>query len=108
MKIKVQCSGAKAMDEIGEIWDEDVGKGFTSVIILVIEVLEMSQQVLEKKMNPTVVIQTDRQAVEDDTRMFGDNVFTKFDNMVTVRKVIQGLDLAPEITLDAVSTVTTT
>merc|ERR1719511_589993 len=101
-EITVQHPAAKTMIEIARTQDEEVGDGTTSVIILAAEVLGISHQFLEEKMHPTVVIQAYRQALED----------------VAVRKVIQSCvgtkfiakwsDLACDIALDAVKTVTTT
>lgn len=119
-EITVQHPAAKTMIEIARTQDEEVGDGTTSVIVLAAEVLGTSQQFLEEKMHPTVVIQAYRQALEDAAAMLRDTVSTKIDmeDTVAVRKVIQSCvgtkfiakwsDLACDIALDAVKTVTTT
>jgi len=119
-EITVQHPAAKTMIEIARTQDEEVGDGTTSVIVLAAEVLGISHQFLEEKMHPTVVIQAYRQALEDAAVMLRDNVSTKIDmdDTVAVRKVIQSCvgtkfiakwsDLACDIALDAVKTVTTT
>merc|ERR1712115_593007 len=119
-EITVQHPAAKTMIEIARTQDEEVGDGTTSVIVLAAQVLGISHQFLEEKMHPTVVIQAYRQALEDAAVMLRDNVSTKIDmdDTVAVRKVIQSCvgtkfiakwsDLACDIALDAVKTVTTT
>merc|ERR1719369_2214334 len=76
--------------------------------------------ILREKMHPTVVIQAYRQALEDAAVLLRDNVSTKIDleDAVAVRKVIQSCvgtkfiakwsDLACDIAMDAVKTVTMT
>merc|ERR1711936_510610 len=106
--------------EIARTQDEEVGDGTTSVIVLAAEMLGVSHQFLEEKMHPTVVIQAYRQALEDAAVILRDNVSTKIDldDAVAVRKVIQSCvgtkfiakwsDLACDIAMDAVKTVTMT
>merc|ERR1712173_339413 len=89
-------------------------------IVLAAEMLGVSHQFLEEKMHPTVVIQAYRQALEDAAVILADNVSTKIDldDAVAVRKVIQSCvgtkfiakwsDLACDIAMDAVKTVTMT
>ena len=55
-EITVQHPAAKSMIEIARTQDEEVGDGTTSVIVLAAEVLGVSQQFLEDKMHPTVII----------------------------------------------------
>jgi len=119
-EITVQHPAAKTMIEIARTQDEEVGDGTTSVIVLAAEVLGVSHQFLEEKMHPTVVIQAYRQALEDAAVLLRDNVSTKIDleDAVAVRKVIQSCvgtkfiakwsDLACDIAMDAVKTVTMT
>merc|ERR1712180_479622 len=119
-EITVQHPAAKTMIEIARTQDEEVGDGTTSVIVLAAEVLGISHQFLEEKMHPTVVIQAYRQALEDAAVILADNVSTKIDldDAVAVRKVIQSCvgtkfiakwsDLACDIAMDAVKTVTMT
>merc|ERR1719220_2716328 len=117
-EITVQHPAAKTMIEIARTQDEEVGDGTTSVIVLAAEVLGVSQQFLEEKMHPTVVIQAYRQALEDAAVILKDTVATPIDmdDKVAVRKVIQSCvgtkfiakwsDLACDIAMDAVKTVT--
>merc|ERR1719334_2436150 len=119
-EITVQHPAAKTMIEIARTQDEEVGDGTTSVIVLAAEMLGVSPQFLEEKMHPTVVIQAYRQALEDAAVILRDNVSTKIDldDAVAVRKVIQSCvgtkfiakwsDLACDIAMDAVKTVTMT
>merc|ERR1712002_1057285 len=117
-EITVQHPAAKTMIEIARTQDEEVGDGTTSVIVLAAEVLGISHQFLEEKMHPTVVIQAYRQALEDAATILRETVATPIDmdDKVAVRKVIQSCvgtkfiakwsDLACDIALDAVKTVT--
>merc|ERR1719273_748162 len=119
-EITVQHPAAKTMIEIARTQDEEVGDGTTSVIVLAAEMLGVSHQFLEEKMHPTVVIQAYRQALEDAAVILKDNVATKIDldDATAVRKVIQSCvgtkfiakwsDLACDIAMDAVKTVTMT
>merc|ERR1711994_71226 len=119
-EITVQHPAAKTMIEIARTQDEEVGDGTTSVIIMAAEVLGISHQFLEEKIHPTVIIQAYRQALEDAAVILADNVSTKIDldDAVAVRKVIQSCvgtkfiakwsDLACDIAMDAVKTVTMT
>merc|ERR1719273_1649713 len=117
-EITVQHPAAKTMIEISRTQDEEVGDGTTSVIVLAAETLGVSQQFLEEKMHPTVIIQAYRQALEDAAALLRDNVSTPIDmeDKLAVRKVIQSCvgtkfiakwsDLACDIAMDAVKTVT--
>merc|ERR1719369_1196551 len=117
-EITVQHPAAKTMIEIARTQDEEVGDGTTSVIVLAAEVLGISQQFLEEKMHPTVIIQAYRQALEDAANILRETVATPIDmdDKVAVRKVIQSCvgtkfiakwsDLACDIAMQAVKTVT--
>jgi len=118
-EITVQHPAGKTMIEIARTQDEEVGDGTTSVIVLAAEVLGVSQQFLEEKMHPTVIIQAYRQALEDAANILRDKVATPIDldNKAEVRKVVQSCvgtkfiakwsDLACDIAMDAVKTVST-
>merc|ERR1711874_728284 len=73
-EITVQHPAAKSMIEIARTQDEEVGDGTTSVIVLAAEVLGVSQQFLEDKMHPTVIINAYRQALEDAVTMLEEKV----------------------------------
>merc|ERR1711936_1475177 len=73
-EITVQHPAAKTMIEIARTQDEEVGDGTTSVIVLASEVLGVSQQFLEDKMHPTLIISAYRQALEDAVRILEDQV----------------------------------
>merc|ERR1719221_2081731 len=75
-EITVQHPAAKTMIEIARTQDEEVGEGTTSVIIMAAEVLGVSQQFLEEKIHPTVIIQAYRQALEDAVNMMRETVAT--------------------------------
>lgn len=118
-EITVQHPAGKTMIEIARTQDEEVGDGTTSVIVLAAEVLGVSQQFLEEKMHPTVIIQAYRQALEDAANILREKVATPIDldNKAEVRKVVQSCvgtkfiakwsDLACDIAMDAVKTVST-
>jgi len=119
-EITVEHPAAKTMIEIARTQDEEVGDGTTSVIVLAAEVLGVSQQFLDEKMHPTVIIQAYRQALEDAALILRDSVATPIDmeNKAEVRKVVQSCvgtkfiakwsDLACDIAMEAVKTVSMT
>ena len=90
-EITVQHPAAKTMIEIARTQDEEVGDGTTSVIVLAAEVLGVSQQFLEDKMHPTVIINAYRQALEDAVTMLEEKVAFDVDinNEGEMIKVIQ-------------------
>merc|ERR1711953_1091415 len=116
-EITVQHPAAKTMIEIARTQDEEVGDGTTSVIVLAAEVLGVSQQFLEDKMHPSVIINAYRQALEDAVTMLEEKVSFDVDinNEAEMIKVIQSCigtkfisrwaDLACQIALRAVKTV---
>merc|ERR1711983_576167 len=116
-EITVQHPAAKTMIEIARTQDEEVGDGTTSVIVLAAEVLGVSQQFLEDKMHPTVIISAYRQALEDAVDVLENKVAFDVDinNEKEMIKVIQSCigtkfisrwaDLACQISLRAVKTV---
>merc|ERR1711988_1255293 len=116
-EITVRHPAAKSMIEIARTQDEEVGDGTTSVIVLAAEVLGVSQQFLEDKMHPTVIINAYRQALEDAVTMLEEKVSFDVDinNEAEMIKVIQSCigtkfisrwaDLACQIALRAVKTV---
>merc|ERR1719205_424945 len=116
-EITVQHPAAKTMIEIARTQDEEVGDGTTSVIVLAAEVLGVSQQFLEDKMHPTVIISAYRQALEDAVDVLENKVAFDVDinNEKAMIKVIQSCigtkfisrwaDLACQIALRAVKTV---
>merc|ERR1712227_1134975 len=122
------CLGPRAMlkmlmDPMGGIVMTNDGNAILREITVqhpAAKMLGVSHQFLEEKMHPTVVIQAYRQALEDAAVILRDNVATKIDldDAVAVRKVIQSCvgtkfiakwsDLACDIAMDAVKTVTMT
>jgi len=116
-EITVQHPAAKTMIEIARTQDEEVGDGTTSVIVLASEVLGVSQQFLEDKMHPTLIISAYRQALEDAIVILEDQVAFDVDikDEKAMIKVIQSCigtkfisrwaDLACQIALRAVKTV---
>merc|ERR1712045_657830 len=116
-EITVQHPAAKTMIEIARTQDEEVGDGTTSVIVLAAEVLGVSQQFLEDKMHPTVIISAYRQALEHAVDVLENKVAFDVDinDEKEMIKVIQSCigtkfisrwaDLACQIALRAVKTV---
>merc|ERR1711988_658144 len=116
-EITVRHPAAKTMIEIARTQDEEVGDGTTSVIVLAAEVLGVSQQFLEDKMHPTLIISAYRQALEDAVKILEDQVAFDVDinDEKEMIKVIQSCigtkfisrwaDLACQIALRAVKTV---
>lgn len=116
---QVQHPAGKTLIEIARTQDEEVGDGTTSVIVLAAEILGVSQQFLEDKVHPTLIIQAYRQALEDAVALLQDEVAFGIDlnDEKEVRRVIQSCigtkflskwsDLACQIAIDAVRTVKT-
>merc|ERR1740128_840966 len=116
-EITTSISAAKTMIEIARTQDEEVGDGTTSVIVLAAEMLVVSQQFLEEKMHPTVIIKAYRQALEDAAELLREKVATPIDmdDKEQMKKVIQSCigtkfiakwsDLACNIAMEAVKTV---
>jgi len=118
-EITVQHPAAKHLIEIARTQDEEVGDGTTSVVILAGEMLAVSEQFLEAKMHPIVIIQAFRQALDDALEVL-DSLSVKIDfndeeKVVDVIRSCIGTkflgqygDLACKIALQAVKTITTT
>merc|ERR1719414_1589263 len=116
-EITVQHPAAKTMIEIARTQDEEVGDGTTSVIVLAAEVLGVSQQFLEDKMHPTVIINAYRQALEDAVTMLEEKVAFDVDindekemikvihSCIGTKFISRWADLACQIALRAVKTV---
>ncbi len=117
-EITVQHPAGKTLIEIARTQDEEVGDGTTSVIVLAAEVLAVSHQFISDKMHPTLVIQAYRQALEDMVEILKEKVSFQVDlnNLEELKKVVHSCigtkfisrwaDLAVEIAIDAVKTVT--
>ncbi|KAK0085697.1 hypothetical protein PV325_004580 [Microctonus aethiopoides] len=116
-EITVQHPAGKSMIEIARTQDEEVGDGTTSVIVLAGEILGASEQFLEQKIHPTVIIRAYRQLLEDTIEILQDKISINLDvndrdKLVEVVKSCVGTkfigrwsDLACQIALDAVHTV---
>ncbi|KAK9707924.1 TCP-1/cpn60 chaperonin family [Popillia japonica] len=119
-EITVQHPAAKSMIEIARTQDEEVGDGTTSVIVLAGEMLAAAEQFLEQQMHPTVIIRQYRQALEDMIKVLEGPLSVPVDKndkaaLANVVKSCIGTkfiskwgDLAVNIALDAVNTVTLT
>ncbi|XP_022902315.2 T-complex protein 1 subunit gamma [Onthophagus taurus] len=119
-EIIVQHPAAKSMIEIARTQDEEVGDGTTSVTVLAGEMLVAAEQFLEQQMHPTIIIRQYRQALEDMIKLLEGPYSIPVDknNKAALANVIKGCigtkfisrwsDLAVNIALDAVNTVTLT
>ncbi|CAG9566260.1 unnamed protein product [Danaus chrysippus] len=117
-EITVQHPAAKSMIEIARTQDEEVGDGTTSVIVLAGEMLAVAEQFLAQNIHPTVIIREYRQALEDAVQLLQDKISVPIDlnDREKLREVIHSCigtkyvgrwgDLAVDIALDAVNTVT--
>ncbi|CAH0725014.1 unnamed protein product, partial [Brenthis ino] len=117
-EITVQHPAAKTMIEIARTQDEEVGDGTTSVIVLAGEMLAVAEPFLAQNIHPTVIIREYRQALEDAVKLLQDKISIPIDlnDREKVKEVIRSCvgtkyigrwaDLAVDIALDAVSTVT--
>ncbi|CAG4935018.1 unnamed protein product [Colias eurytheme] len=117
-EITVQHPAAKSMIEIARTQDEEVGDGTTSVIVLAGEMLAVAEPFLAQNIHPTVIIREYRQALEDAIKLLQDKISIPVDlnDREKIREVIRSCvgtkyvgrwaDLAVDIALDAVNTVT--
>ncbi|EGC28804.1 hypothetical protein DICPUDRAFT_51646 [Dictyostelium purpureum] len=64
-EIDVTHPAAKSMIELSRAQDENVGDGTTSVVILASEILNSSEQFLEKKIHPHYIIKAFRMALDN-------------------------------------------
>ncbi|XP_025832859.1 T-complex protein 1 subunit gamma [Agrilus planipennis] len=117
-EITVQHPAAKSMIEIARTQDEEVGDGTTSVIVLAGEILTITEQFLQQQMHPTVIIRQYRQALDDIVTLIEGPLSVPVDK--NDRNAVAGVvkscigtkilskwdDLAVNIALDAVNTVT--
>ncbi|XP_052758435.1 T-complex protein 1 subunit gamma [Galleria mellonella] len=117
-EITVQHPAAKSMIEIARTQDEEVGDGTTSVIVLAGEMLAVAEQFLAQNIHPTVIIREYRQALEDAIQLLQDKISIPIDlndreklkevirSCVATKYIGRWSDLAVDIALDAVNTVT--
>ncbi|KAM3961653.1 chaperonin containing TCP1 subunit 3 [Aphomia sociella] len=117
-EITVQHPAAKTMIEIARTQDEEVGDGTTSVIVLAGEMLAVAEQFLVQNIHPTVIIREYRQALEDAVQLLQEKISIPIDlndrdklkevirSCVATKYIGRWADLAVDIALDAVNTVT--
>ncbi|XP_050349947.1 T-complex protein 1 subunit gamma [Nymphalis io] len=117
-EITVQHPAAKSMIEIARTQDEEVGDGTTSVIVLAGEMLAVAETFLAQNIHPTVIIREYRQALEDAVKLLQDKISIPIDlndrdklkevirSCVGTKYIGRWADLAVDIALDAVNTVT--
>ncbi|CAH8537668.1 unnamed protein product [Dicrocoelium dendriticum] len=117
-EITVEHPAAKSMIEIARTQDEEVGDGTTSVIILGGEMLGVAAPLLEKQIHPTKIIAAFRKGLDDILSSLRDNLSIPIDinnkdemnnlikSCIGTKFVNQWSDLACQIALDAVRTVT--
>ncbi|XP_041980645.1 T-complex protein 1 subunit gamma [Aricia agestis] len=117
-EITVQHPAAKTMIEIARTQDEEVGDGTTSVIVLAGEILAVAEPFLAQNIHPTVIIREYRQALEDAVQLLQEKISVPVDlnDREKLKEVIRSCigtkyigrwaDLAVDIALDAVNTVT--
>ncbi|XP_046966629.1 T-complex protein 1 subunit gamma [Vanessa cardui] len=117
-EITVQHPAAKTMIEIARTQDEEVGDGTTSVIVLAGEMLAVAEPFLAQNIHPTVIIREYRQALEDAVKLLEEKISIPIDlndrdklkevirSCVGTKYIGRWADLAVDIALDAVNTVT--
>ncbi|GAA51713.1 T-complex protein 1 subunit gamma, partial [Clonorchis sinensis] len=116
-EITVEHPAAKSMIEIARTQDEEVGDGTTSVIILGGEMLAVAAPCLEKQIHPTKIIAAFRKGLDDMLSALHDRLSVPVDSnnkeemyaiiksCVGTKFINQWSDLACQIALDAVKTV---
>ncbi|MGQ9680515.1 MAG: thermosome subunit beta [Candidatus Bathyarchaeia archaeon] len=63
-EMDVQHPAAKMMVEVSKTQDQEVGDGTTSVVIIAGELLNMAQDLMDKQIHPTVIIDGYKEAAE--------------------------------------------
>ncbi|MDH5807359.1 MAG: thermosome subunit beta [Candidatus Methanomethylicaceae archaeon] len=63
-EIEVQHPAAKIMVEVSKTQDEEVGDGTTSSVVLAGELLKRAEELIEKNIHPTLIIQGYKKAAE--------------------------------------------
>ncbi|CAH2049486.1 unnamed protein product, partial [Iphiclides podalirius] len=117
-EITVQHPAAKSMIEIARTQDEEVGDGTTSVIVLTGEMLAVAEPFLTQNIHPTVIIREYRQALEDAIKLLQEKISIPIDlndkdklkevirSCIGTKYIGRWADVAVDIALDAVNTVT--
>ncbi|CAD6194908.1 unnamed protein product [Caenorhabditis auriculariae] len=116
-EITVKHPAAKSMIDIARTQDEETGDGTTSVIVLAGEVMSQAQPFLEQKIHPTIIIQAYRVALEDMIKLAeekfnkpvdinnDDEVATVVKSCLGTKMISKWMDLAVQISLEAVKTI---
>lgn len=77
-EIDVPHPAAKAMIELSRTQDEEVGDGTTSVTVIAGEILSLCEQLLDRKLHPTVIV-SGLFAALDDAVQFAEQMSTSVD-----------------------------
>jgi len=74
--ISVQHPGAKMVIEVARAQDEEVGDGTTTAVVLVGSFMEKAEQLIEKKIHPTVIAEGYRMGMKKALEVLEDLSFT--------------------------------
>jgi len=87
-EMDIQHPVAKMMVEVAEATDYEVGDGTTSVMVFVGRLLEEAEELLDKNVHPTIIVEGYRRAADKALEIFGDiAVSVKATDRVVLRKV---------------------
>ncbi|MFQ6075707.1 MAG: thermosome subunit beta [Candidatus Bathyarchaeia archaeon] len=71
-EIDVQHPAAKMMVEVAKTTDDEVGDGTTSSVILAGKLLEKAEDLLDKNVHPTIIVEGYRKAAEEALKIYDD------------------------------------
>ena len=87
-EIDVQHPAAKMMVEVAETQDDEVGDGTTTAVILAGELLKNAEDLLDKKIHPTMIVTGYRKAADEALRIVRDlAVSVDLDDRETLKKI---------------------
>ena len=79
--LEVSHPAAKILCELAQQQDEDVGDGTTSVVILAAELLKRANELVKKKIHPTIIISGYRLACKESVRYITDQLTFKTETL---------------------------
>jgi chaperonin GroEL (HSP60 family) len=87
-EMDIQHPAAKMMVEVAKTTDDEVGDGTTSSVVFMGRLLEKAEELLDKNVHPTIIVEGYRKAAEKALEIYGDiAVSVKPTDRAVLRKV---------------------
>ncbi|RLE49964.1 MAG: thermosome subunit, partial [Candidatus Methanomethylicota archaeon] len=87
-EMEVQHPAAKMMVEVAKTQDDEVGDGTTTSVVLAGELLKKAEELLEKNIHPTVIIEGYKKAAEKAIEVLSKNAIeVSFEDNESLRKI---------------------